>query len=309
MWYGNSALQDVRQHIKTWWAPAGHASLFSIALPGALLLPSGMAFVPAGGNEFNTAMSIAYSYPILVVLWGFWRAHNVVGWSVLGIVGIHFVFLTLYAKVSPNAQVMPFGFFVPFSLEPGTSSFYGMGGGFLFLLLVLWMWERRLPGRKAESTRPSTSPDSPYFLWSVLIVGAVISVLFGLIFLGLILFWEQLHGQTLPGYSLTLWSELNAIIEYHRQSQMETFHVLSLTLLAAWQLLGLWLRRSGVAAAGCWLLLPNQILTIAWPPWQPVLIAGTLLVMALSVLVQWQYGFPNTLWQNRREKWDWSTGK
>ena len=288
--------------------PMGHALLFSIALPGALLLPSSMAFVRAGGSVFNTVMSIAFSYPILVVLWGFWRAHNVVGWSVWGIVGVHLLFLSLYARVSPEAQAMPFGFFAPFSLEPGASSFYGMAGGLLFLLLVFWMWERQLPGRRAENTGASTPSDRHRVLRYLLLAGTVVSVLLGLSVLGLVLLWEQSHGQVVSEHFRISPPGLDALVAHHRLAPMETFHILSLTLLAAWQLLGLWWRRSEIAAAGCWLLLPNQILTIAWPSWQPLLISGTLLVVVLSVLVQWHYGFPAVLWRNRREKWDWQTG-
>lgn len=287
----------------------GHALLFSIALPGALLLPSGMAFVRAGGSVFNTAMSIAYSYPILVVLWGFWRAHNVVGWSVWGIVGVHLVFLPLYAKVSPGAQAMPFGFFAPFSLEPGASSSYGMAGGLLFLLLVFWMWERQLPGRKPENTGAATPSDSHSVVRRLLLAGTAMSVLLGLCFLSLILFWEQPQGQAVSEHFLASPPGLNTLVAHHRLAPLGTFHILSLTLLATWQLLGLWWRRGEIAAAGCWLLLPNQILTIAWPPWQPTLISGTLLVVALSVLVQWHYGFPVALWRNQRVQWDWRTGE
>ena len=309
MWRGNSSLQKTGRYADAWWKPIGFALLFAIALPGALLLPSGMAFVPARSGEFNTAMSIAYSYPILVVLWGFWRAHNFVGWSVWGIVGIHLIFLSFYAKVNPNAQSMPFGFFAPFSLESGASSFYGMAGGFFFLILVFWVWERQLPRRKAENFRTLASSDSHRVLRSLLLAGAAISVVLGLFFLGLILFWEQSPGQVVSEEFLASSFELNTLVTHYRLSPMEPFHILSLTLLAAWQLLGLWWRRCEVAATVCWLLLPNQILTIMWPPWQPMLISGTLLVITLSVLVQWHYGFPAVLWRNRREKWDWHVGE
>ena len=80
------------------------------------------------------------------------------------------------------------------------------------------------------------------------------------------------------------------------------FHMVSVTVLGLLIVLGLVKRRSDIVEAGCWLLLPGQLLTIVLLPMMPLLaIVSTLGMLVLGLLVQWHYGFPLTLLQSRRE--------
>ncbi len=124
----------------------------------------------------------------------------------------------------------------------------------------------------------------------------------------LILYLEHAVGQEPGGHVTTLWPLLGTLTAAQNpQSDLMAFHVLSLTMLAVMLWISVWRGRSDVAEAGAWLLLPSQIVTIAWTTGQPFLKAGTLTVMFLFFLVHWYHGTPATLRHNRRAKWHWST--
>ncbi len=128
------------------WRRIGRAALFAYALRVSVYLPFGVAFVDAGGAAFGRAMTFAFVYPALVVLWGFWRAHPVIGWSVWGLWGGTALFATFYALVYPGATIS----FHP----PASNPFFpvhALGLSMwldpiiLPLMIVLWAWDRQLP--------------------------------------------------------------------------------------------------------------------------------------------------------------------
>ncbi len=111
----------------------------------------------AGGSAFGLAMTLAFIWPPLVVLWGFWRAHSVIGWSVWGLWGGTMLFASFHALVYPGATAdisFPFALFFPF---------YALGLSLwsapatLPLGIMFWAWDRQLPRRLRQGSKQSLS--------------------------------------------------------------------------------------------------------------------------------------------------------
>ncbi len=294
----------------SWRERIGRAALFAYALHASIFLSFSVSFVDAGGRAFGLVMTAAFIWPALVVLWGFWRAHSVIGWSVCGLWGGMMLFASFHALVYPGATThnpAPLTPFFPFYalglslwLAPST----------LLLGIMFWAWDRQLPLPLLEKEQPEPKPALRSTRLRTFLLGANGSLMsLGVGMLLLILYLEHAAGQGLGGHMITFWPLLGTLTAAQNlQSDLMAFHVLSLTMLAVMLWISVWCYRSDVAEAGGWLLLPGQIITMAWTTGYPFLKAGTLTLMFLFFLVHWYHGTPATLRHNRRAKWHWTTG-
>ncbi len=267
----------------------GRIALFALALRHAGYLT--LAMSPVTGPEIF--YWTVYFYPALVVVWGIWKGHQVISWSVLWFLGLNIVALYAAARASP-------GFASPFSDEASFSLFvWGLGpfeAATFLILYAVWFWDRRLPAPKADGLQkpPPFVPQESRMVRFFLLGGTVLFLFLGL-GLSLILYGAN---PALPAHEWR-WPSWLTLTE-NRYTAFALFHVVSLTALASLLFFGVWQRRSDIIEAGCWLLVPGQIITVAWPPWQPSLIAGTLILLLLCVLALWHQDFPMALRQTRR---------
>ena len=85
------------------WSRFGCTMLFSLALFVSPYLPLGLV-EPQGSRIWLTA---AYFYPALVVVWGLWKSHSVIGWSVMGIHGFNIVIFMAIAFLLDRSTQNP----------------------------------------------------------------------------------------------------------------------------------------------------------------------------------------------------------
>ena len=179
----------------------------------------------------------------------------------------------------------------------------------ILLGIMFWAWDRQLPlplaERKPEEIE--TSLENTRLRTFLLGITGFLTFL-GVGLLLLILYLEYAAGQGLGGRMITFSPLLGTLTAAQNpQSDLIAFQVLSLTMLAVMLWISVWCCRSDVAEAGGWLLLPGQVIAIAWTTGLPFLKVGTLALMFLFFLVHWYHGTPATLRHNRREKWHWTT--
>ncbi len=148
---------------------------------------------------------------------------------------------------------------------------------------MFWAWDRQLPPPLAAKERAEPEPAANNERLRIFLLGANgFLMVLGVGLLLLILYLEHTAGQEPGGRAITLRSLLGALTAAQNpKSDLIAFHVLSLTMLAVMLWISVWRGRSDVAEARAWLLLPGQIVTIAWTTGHPFLKAGTLIVMFL----------------------------
>lgn len=294
-----------------WRGRIGRAALFAYALHASIYLSFAAGFVRTADPAFHRVMTVVFVLPALVVLWGFWRAHMVIGWSVWGLWSGMMLFASSYASVFPSARMS--GPLPPHPLFPvyalGLHLWYAPGT--LALMIMFWAWDRQLPlplsEKPQEATRPV--PDPRGYTRGLLLGGLGAFMLWGGGSLLLLLYLEHAMDQSLGERLVATWPALGTLTATQNpQADLVAFHSLSLTMLAAMLWAGVWYRRSDIAEAGSWLLLPSQIITMGWMSGYPLLKAATLLLLFLFFLVHWYHGAPRILWQNRRGRWRWTTG-
>ena len=286
-------------------ARLGRMLLFACAFPAALLLPSGIAFAGSLGAAMEWIYPVCQLYAAAVTLWGLWKAHTVIGWSVLCFFGFTLAFAGLYATAhqgfsADNLSLMGLDFL---------GSVAGFAGSALVGFYFAWFWERRLPAAapaRMPTDRPAPVPSRGHRAMRVyLLLSAVAGALLGLGLLAFILFrTSEFHrlAQTLPFNQEPPWE---ARLPHQ---ELIAFHAVALTALAAALGWGLWRRRNEIVEAGCWLLLPSLVVTAVLPPFHPFVIASTLGLLGLGFLVLRHLGFPRTLWQSRRGPKEADTG-
>ena len=275
----------------------GRIALFVLALRHAGYLALPLSPVMEEPEIFYWSV---YFYPALVVLWGLWKAHQAIGWSMLWFLGLS-ITMTYAAAMTRGGSVPLFG--------DGALSLFVWGlvpfDTVTFLIIyAIWFWDKRLPApdtghRKRTMESGSKENRAVRFF---LLGGTVLFMFLGLSMLLLILYRENpvvvamMDGLSSHGWR---WSSL-LIPEDNLQEGFAMFHIVSLMTLASLLFFGVWCRQIDIIEAGCWLLVPGQTVTVAWPPWQPFMIAATLTLLLLCVLALWHHGFPMVLRQTRR---------
>ncbi len=272
----------------------GRVALFAAAFVASPYTP--LVFVDAGSLtevQYGAALAAAL-YPSLAVIWGFWKGHLVLGWLILWIQIIFLMFWVVY--VVARLPVMP----IHYADIPALLGDWLLGALGLFLLvlltvgLVFWRWEKKWAspalqasyGMNPPARLPATTQKRPVLLLSA--VGALLFFSCGLSLLAL--YPEPPSGDSLNGQrSLASWADI-----------LTALHMLSIAILASCLIYGLWRQQSDIVEAGCWLLLPGQLMTAAWPSHQVLIIAGTLAMLLLGLLVQAHQGFPMSLRHSRR---------
>ena len=294
------------------WSRFGRTMLFSLALFVSPYLPLGLV-EPQGSRIWLT---VAYFYPALVVVWGLWKSHSVIGWSVMGIHGFNIVtFMVIALLLDQSAQnsahevsTWPTYYWQHIALIPFTAtglvyvfSFWG-----LIAIIFFWRLDRGVPPPVAirqdsrEILGHRSQPRSGKQRSTLLLVGAVVGV-FLIVLLTIWLSLIFLEGRDIvffhfvAGTHWLIWPA-SVLEEFY-----PIFHMVSVTVLGLLIVLGLVKQRSDIVEAACWLLLPGQLLTIVLLPMMPLAtIVGTLVMLTLGLLVQWHYGFPLTLLLSRR---------
>lgn len=274
----------------------GRIMLFTLTLrhAGYLTLPMS----PVTGPEIF--YWTVYFYPALVVLWGLWKARQVIGWSMLWFMGLNAATIYVAAMIRAGSAT-PFGDGVSLAL---------IGWGLLpfdvatlLIIYAVWFWDKRLPAPNADHrqrTKESGSQENRAVRFSLL-GSTVLFMLLGLSLLLLILYRDHPGVVAMDGLSSSEERGASLLLPEDRQQEdFAVFHMVSLTTLASLLFCGVWIRRSAVVEAGVWLLVPGQAITVAWPPWQPFLIAATLTGWLLCILALWHHGFPMALRQTRR---------
>lgn len=284
--------------------------LFSLALFTSPYLPLGLGLPQDHGN----LTVIAYFYPVLVVLWGFWKAQDVIGWSVVGIHGVNTAVFTGMVVLQESFRSSSGGFVWPEYQWENIITFPFLLTGLVHLnnfwwwvaLVFCWRWDRYLPPlaetRPANraSTDQSLGPKSPRKQQQMLLLASVVACV---VFNGLLTTWLIRMFVAIPepglshiatGANWWLWPIPGM------ESPHTPFHMLSATTLGVMLVLGLVLRRGDIAETACWLLLPGQLLTVLLLPAPLLAVVSTLVMLVLGLLVQWYYGFPLTLLQTRR---------
>ena len=287
--------------------------LFSLALFVSPYLPLGLAG-PQGSGIWLTA---AYFYPALVVVWGLWKSHSVIGWSVMGIHGFNMViFMAIALLLDQSAQnpaheglIWQTYYWQHIALIPFTAtglvyvlSFWG-----LIAIIFFWRWDRGLPPPVAirQDNRNilghRSQPRAGKQRSTLLLVSTVVGVILGC----LLTIWFSLiflEGRDIVFFNFVTSTHWLIWPVAMLEDFYPIFHMVSVTVLGLLIVLGLVKRRSDIVEAACWLLLPGQLLTIVSLPMMPLLaIASTLVMLTLGLLAQWHYGFPLTLLQSRRE--------
>ncbi len=159
--------------------------------------------------------------------------------------------------------------------------------------LVFWRWDAKWVRRvwqtspDRQSARPSaTTTKCPV----ALLGGAGAVLLFSLGWLLVALYPVQSLGDA---FNDLLAASL-------QQEVLVAFHMVSVAILAALLIYGLWRRHSDIVEAGCWLLLPGQLMTAAWSWHQVLLMTSALALLLLGLLAQRHQGFPLSLRHSRR---------
>lgn len=292
------------------WHRFGRAMLFSLALFTSPYLPLGLG----KAQEHGTLTAIAYFYPVLVVLWGFWKAHGVVGWSVIGIHGGNTAVFTGMVVLQESFQSPSGGFVWPQYQWVNIVTFPFLLTGLIHLnnfwwwvtLMFCWRWDRHL--LLPAQTRPACHASKAHELvpmsprkqqHGLLLASAIVCVVLG----GLLTMWSILMFIAIPESGLSyVATEAHWLIwpVPAMESPHIAFHMLSATALGLMLALGLVLRRDDVVETACWLLLPGQLLTVLLLPASLLMVVGTLVMLILGLLVQWHRGFPVALFQTRR---------
>ena len=127
------------------WKRIGRAALFAYALRASIYLSLSVGFVDAGGRAFELAMTVAFIYPALVVLWGFWKAHPVTGWSVWGLWGGTALFASFHTLVYPGATTYHPAPFTPFFPVYALGLNLWFDPATILLGIMFWAWDRQLP--------------------------------------------------------------------------------------------------------------------------------------------------------------------
>ena len=219
------------------------------------------------------------------------------------------LFASFHALVYPGATTDNPSPVTPFFLFHALGLSLWSAPATLPLGIMFWAWDRQLPPPLLEREKAESKPALKNTRLRTFLLGVNGSLMFlGVGLLLLVLYLEHAAGQGLGGHMITFWPLLGTLIAAQNpQSDLMAFHVLSLTMLAVMLWISVWRGRSDVAEAGGWLLLPSQIITIAWTTGYPFLKVGTLTLMFLFFLVHWYHGTPTILRHNRRAKWHWAT--
>lgn len=305
---------NFNQAIPSIWLRFTNVLLFSIALFASPYLPLGLG----SGQDAGVWLGIAYFYPALVVVWGLWKGHHIIGWTVIAIHGVNVAMFVGLAALQDEffQKSLRENFFssgyhwqyiatIPFSM---TGLYYLLSGWLIVVFVVLWRWVRRLPTpvtMQLEVTQNQihsrTSLLSMRRQHLLLLMGTIITIAIN----GFLAVWYSLiFTQDHVVMQFDLVEQVRWLV--WPNSNLDTlhpgFHMVSTTVLGLLIVLGLVKRRSDIVEAACWLLLPGQLLTIVLLPMMPLLaIASTLVMLILGLLVQWHYSFPLTLLQSRRE--------
>lgn len=292
------------------WHRFGRAMLFSLALFTSPYLPLGLG----KAQDHGTLTVIAYFYPVLVVLWGFWKAHDVIGWSVIGIHGVNTTVFTSMVVLQEAFQISSGGFVWPEYQLENIITFPFLLTGLIHLnnfwwwttLVCCWRWDRYLtslvetrPDIRA-STGQRLGPTSPRKQQHLLLLA---SVMVCVVFDGLLTTWLIRMFMVIPEADLSHTAMEADWLMWpipRMESPQTPFHMLSVTALGLMLVLGLALRRSDIVETACWLLLPGQLLTILLLPVPLLTVVSTLVMLVLGLLVQWYHGFPLVLLQTRR---------
>ena len=286
-------------------ARLGRMALFAFAFPAAFLLPSSVSFADSVGAVMEWIYSICQLYAAAVTLWGLWKAHTVIGWSVLCFFGFNLAFVGLYATAhqgfsTDNLSLMGLDFL---------GSVAGFAGSALVGFYFAWFWERRLPATapaRLPTDRPiPVPPRDNGTMRFYLLSSAAAGTLLGLGLLAFILFRENEFSRLAQAWPFNQESPLEARLP---NQDLVAFHAVAFTALASALGWGLWRRRNEIIEAGCWLLLPSLVVTAALPPFHPFVIVSTLGLLGLGFLVLRHLGFPRTLLQSRRGPKEADTG-
>ncbi len=288
--------------------------LFSLALLASPYLPLGLA----NPQDNGALLTIAYFYPALIVLWGLWKAHSVIGWAVMGIhgantavfIGIAAILEKPFKDPSTESSILSAYYWQNIAMIP--VSIAGLHFLFNFWTLVIfvffWRWDCHLPPPMETKRDNRAIPDhgqNPIWhhnrlhalLLAILIacvcLGCLLTIWLALIFLGN---GEEAHSRLVMGAHWLTWPQ--SILE----TPHAVFHMVSITVLGLSLLLGMVCRRNDMVEAACWLLLPGQLITVTLLPVPLLAVVSTLAMLILGLLIQWRHGFPMTLLQTRRHR-------
>lgn len=294
------------------WHRLGRAILFSLALFTSPYPALGFGWPWDPG--YLTA--IAYFHPVLFVLWGFWKAHSTVGWSVIGIHGFNTVVFVSIALLRDSFQ-NPAGLFVWPEISWENIALFPFLVTGLHHLSNFWWWmtlcfcwraDRHLLSPAETPTANSPVSDQKPVPMSIhqqrqrhmlLLASAIVCAGLG----GLLTAWLSGMFLALPKSGLP-----PAASEAHwliwpvpgMDSPHAAFHMSSVTALGLMLVAGMALKRVEIVEAACWLLLPGQLLTVSLYALPLMAAVGTASMLILGLLVQWHFGFPMALLKSRR---------
>ncbi len=300
----------VARYVRTFpqaWPRFVRIILFTLALFTSPYLPLGLANSWDGGARLTIA-TIAYFYPALVVVWGLWKAHSVIGWSVIGIHGANsavFASLALLLDESSNKSSVDWQYI---ALIPVTATglFHLLNLWWLVIFMLFWRWDRQLPPPATTRQDNGEMSEQGFRSWlspkqhRLLLGGAIACVLLGILLtIGFFLLYVESHEVSSGLAARTHWLTWPVSV---LETPTPVFHMVSVTALGYLLALGLVRRRSDIVEAACWLLLPGQLLTILLGPLPLLAVVGTSVMLILGLLVLWRQGFPMALLQTRREE-------
>lgn len=261
---------------RMWLADLAHALFWAAALHSTFWLPFGLAATHMAERGFHGALTLLAA---LLVLWGLWKGHMVLGSLMLAFGGTFLGTAHLYTAGPHGLAIL---------WETLWSSLLGMA---LLACLVVWTWVKRL----APVIRPPVRTSGPPVVRSLLLVGNAACLLASMVLQGLAM--AVLRPAAGPAPEAGSWFQ--ALGRGLDQQLPVPFHAAFFAVLAGALLVSLWRGRSDVATAACCLFGPALALNL-WPPTHPVLISGSLLLLGLGGLTLWYHRFAGTLWQNRR---------
>lgn len=269
-------------------------------------------------QDNGTWATIAYFYPALVVLWGLWKSHGVIGWTVMGIHGVNTAVFTGIAFLldesfqgsSIESSAWLEFFWQPIAMMPVAVTGLPLLLNFWWLVLfvLFWRWDRSLPPLVETRKDNRPMPGHGFRSWLtrkqqhlLLLASAVVCVILGvLLTIWFALLFMENHevalARVVAGTHWLTWP-VPALLTLH-----PVFHMVSVTVMGLLLMLGLVGRRSDVVETACWLLLPGQLFTLLLLPLPLLAVVGTLAILMLGLLVQWHYGFPMALLRTRRSR-------